>query len=222
MAKTISYNHPSPHLFEVLRFVALCLSKIFWRIRFEGTENIPQSLESGLLVAPNHQTYIDPVWVTIPVKRKFRYMAWEAAFKWRFIGGLIRRMGAFPVKTADTKGGKLEAMKKAMECLRDGAALIVFPEGEREFADGKLLPFKQGAVRLAMETGVPILPVTIIGGNKIWAQGMKYPHFKKVKIYYHPIISVPKPAKKEDLHQHLNKFNEQLAAIIASKLENKS
>jgi 1-acyl-sn-glycerol-3-phosphate acyltransferase len=101
--------------------------------------------------------------------------------------------------------------------LREGSALIIFPEGEREFSDGKLLPFRQGAVRLAMDTEVPILPVTISGANKIWAQGMKYPHFGKVKIFYHPPIDVPKPAKKEDLHEHLEKFNAQLAEIIRSK-----
>ena len=218
MKKTNFYKHPSPILFETLRIVALCISKICWRIKFEGTENIPQNQSGGLLIAPNHQTYIDPVWVTLPVKRKFRYMAWDAAFKWFFVGGLIRRLGAFPVKTASTRGGKFEAMKNAMECLREGATLVVFPEGEREFSDGELLKFRQGAVRLAMETEVPILPVTIIGANKVWAQGMKYPNFGKVKIYYHPPITVTKPANKEDLHEHLEKFNEQLAAIIRSKL----
>ena len=216
--KTNFYKHPSPILFEILRIVALCISKICWRIKFEGTENIPQNQSGGLLIAPNHQTYIDPVWVTLPVKRKFRYMAWDAAFKWFFVGDLIRRLGAFPVKTASTRGGKFEAMKNAMECLREGATLVVFPEGEREFSDGELLKFRQGAVSLAMETEVPILPVTIIGANKVWAQGMKYPNFGKVKIYYHPPITVTKPANKEDLHEHLEKFNEQLAAIIRSKL----
>lgn len=219
MQKTNLYKHPSPILFETLRIVALIISKICWRIKFEGTENIPQNLAGGLLVAPNHQTYIDPVWVTLPVKRKFRYMAWDVAFGWFFIGSLIQKLGAFPVKTAAFKGGKLDAMKKALKFLREGATLVVFPEGEREFADGELLPFRSGACRLAMETGVLILPVTISGANKIWAQGRKYPRFGKVKIYYHPPITIPKPEKKEDLHEHLEKFNAQLAAIIRSKMD---
>ncbi len=213
-------KHPSPILFEICRFIGWAISKIAWRIEFHGTENIPPENGKGLLLAPNHQTYIDPGWVTLPVKRKFRYMAWDAAFEWFFVGGLMRRLGAFPVKTAKDKGGKLDAMKKSLKFLREGATLVVFPEGEREFSDGELLPFREGAIRLAMETETPILPVTISGANKIWAQGMKYPRFGKVKIFYHPPLLIPKPDKKNDLHAHLDKFNTQLAAIINSKLDN--
>lgn len=206
-------------VFETLRYTALIISKTFWRIEFLGTENIPQNLKSGLLIAPNHQTYIDPVWVTLPVKRKFRYMAWDRTFEWFFVGRLIRYLGAFPVKTdlRDTTG-KMEAMKKALKCLREGATLVVFPEGERAFADGELLPFRPGAVRLAMETGTPILPVTVRGGNKIWPQGVKYPHLGKVEIIYHPLLEIPKPLKKEDLHRHLDKMTGRLAEIIRSAI----
>lgn len=212
-------SNPSPLVFEFLRYTALLISKIFWRIEFKGTENIPQNLAGGLLVAPNHQTYIDPVWVTLPVKRKFRYMAWDEIFNWFLIGKLARYLGAFPVKTARFAFvGKLGAMKKALKCLREGATLMVFPEGEREFADGEFLPFQPGAVRIAMEAGVPVLPVTVRGGNKVWAQGMKYPRPGKVEIIYHPLLKIPKPAKKEDLHRHLSEMTERLVEIIRSAL----
>ncbi len=172
-----------------------------------------------MIIAPNHQTYIDPVWVTLPVKRKFRYMAWDKVFEWFFVGKLIRYLGAFPVKTARFhKGGKFDATKKALKYLREGATLVIFPEGERELADGEFLPFRTGAVRIAMEAGVPILPVTVRGGNKIWAQGMKYPHLGKVEIIYHPILEIPKPDKKENLHLHLDKMTEQLAETIRSAM----
>ena len=70
--------------------------------------------------------------------------------------------------------------------------MIIFPEGEREFADGKLLPFKQGAARLAVQAGVGILPVTISGGDRIWPQGQKYPKiFRRAVITYHPTIEIP-------------------------------
>jgi 1-acyl-sn-glycerol-3-phosphate acyltransferase len=208
-------EYPSPFVFESLRYLALFISKILWRIEFHGTENIPQNLKGGLLIAPNHQTYIDPVWVTLPVKRKFRYLAWDELFKRFLIGKLIRYLGAFPVKTVRySTSGRFDAMRKALRYLREGATLVVFPEGEREFADGKLLPFRTGAVRIAMEAGVPILPVTVRGGNKVWSQGMKYPGFGKVEIIYHPLIQIPKPAKKKDLHTHLDKMTEKLAEII--------
>lgn len=143
-------------------------------------------------------------------------MAWDAAFDWFFVGGLMLRLGAFPVNTTG-KRGKLDALKKALKYLRAGDTLIVFPEGEREFADGEFLPFKPGAAWLAMEAGVPILPVTIRGGNRVWAQGVKYPRPGKVEIIYHPPVEVPKPENKTDLDGHLEKINQKLAEIIGSE-----
>lgn len=65
---------------------------------------------------------------------------------------------------------------------------MVFPEAAREFADGKLLPFKTGAAKLALQSDVPILPVTIRGANRVWAREMKYPRFAKIEIVFHPIL----------------------------------
>ncbi len=102
-----------------------------------------------------------------------------------------------------------------MQVLRDGAALIIFPEAEREFSDGKMMPFKSGAVRLAMDAEVPILPVTIIGGNKVWAQDLRIPRFGKVEIIYHPIIKIVKPEIATDLRIYIEEQNSKLARIIS-------
>lgn len=198
------------------RFIGLTASKILWRIEFQGLENVPKDLKTGLIIAPNHQTYVDPVWVCLKLKRKFRFMAWDEIFTWFFIGRLIKYLGAFPVGL--NRKGFVKASRKALQVLREGATLIIFPEGEREFSDGKMLSFKPGAVRLAMEAEVPILPVTIRGANKIWAQDMKYPRFGKVEIIYHPIFEVPKPANDEDIHAHIKELNARLFEIISSKL----
>jgi 1-acyl-sn-glycerol-3-phosphate acyltransferase len=203
--------------FESARYFVWFVSKIAWRIEFRGTENIPQKSDGGLLVVANHQTYLDPAWITLPVRRKFRYMAWDKAFDWFLIGKIIRYLGAFPVKTTDSPV-KLDAMKKALKVLREGSTLMIFPEAEREFADARLLPFKPGAVRIAMEAGVPILPVTVRGGNRVWAQGMKYPRFGKIEIIYHPLFTVSKPAKKADIDSHVEKITAELVGIVEAGL----
>jgi 1-acyl-sn-glycerol-3-phosphate acyltransferase len=145
-------------------------------------------------------------------------MAWDAAFEWFFVGNLMRRLGAFPVRTAERQGGKLEAMKNALRFLRGGSALVIFPEGGREFPDGQLLPFKPGALRIAMEAGVPVLPVTIRGGNKVWTHGMKYPKLGKVEIIYHPSFKVSKPKRKADLDECVENLNKRLAEIIGNSI----
>ncbi len=197
-------RYPAPFLVTVLRAVAYILSKAFWHVTYIGRENIPLS-HSGLLVASNHQTYLDPIWMCPPLgTRKFSFMAWDQVFEWKLIGPLIKYLGAFPVSPGTS--GALDAMRDALDALNDGAALIVFPEGERETADGRLRPFKPGIIGIAIHAGVPILPVTIIGGNRIWPRGNKYPRFfRRVRVVYHPLIRVGNETQLEhrkvlDLH----------------------
>lgn len=214
--KSANFQHPPNFVIKVLQAIGWCLSKLCWRIKFQGLENIPDESEGGLLIAANHQTYMDPVWVCLKVDRAFRFMAWDEIFNWFLIGRFIRYLGAFPVGL--NRRGFVKATRVARQVLHDGATLVIFPEGEREFSDGKLLPFKVGAIRLVMETGVPILPVTIRGANRIWAQDMKFPRPGKVEIIYHPVFRVPKPQLHEDIHAHIRKYNEQLMQIISSQL----
>lgn len=192
-------------------------SKLLWQIKYRNTENIPQDLETGLLITPNHQTYFDPFWVAVPIKRKMRFMAWADTLGWPVVGPLIRYLGSFPV-TYDVAGTK-NALKEALRSLRDGATLTIFPEGGREFENGEMLEFKPGAVRIAMQAGVPILPVTIKGAHKIWAREVKKPRFfQKVEIIYHPVFEVPALPEGADLREHLDEVTERLRKIIASAL----
>ncbi len=214
--KAVTRKYPPPFVIDAVRYFVHGISKILWRIEYHDRENIPKNLKSGLLIVANHQTYFDPFWICAPMRRKFRFMAWDKAFDWFFVGWLIRYLGSFPV---DTKRGTTKSvLRESFTALKEGATLVMFPEGAREFPDGKLLEFKTGALRIAMEAGVPVLPVTVRGGNRVWSQTMKYPHFPKVEIFYHPLFEVPKPAADEDLHEHLKKMTARLALIISSKL----
>ncbi len=218
MENSVSNKYPSPIAVWSVQYFALFASKLLWFIRYRNKENIPKKLDCGLLIAPNHQTYIDPVWICAPINRKFRFMAFDKAFNWFLIGKIIKYLGAFPVGLEGSETRK--AWREAKKALKDNATLIVFPEGAREFSDGKMFPFKSGAIRLAMETGVPILPVTVRGANKIWAQGMKYPKFfRRVEIIYHPLFEVPKPLETEDLREHIQKFTDKLSKIIGTELK---
>ena len=212
MKRQIQDKYPSQLVVDALRLIAYVISKTFWFIRYNGRENIPVDAFGGFLIAANHQTYIDPVWICLPMRRRFRFMAFDKAFEWRFIGPLISYLGAFPVSME--VGGTLKAMKEALKALRDGAALTVFPEGAREFADGEMFPFKTGAVRIALQAGVPILPVTVRGGNRIWPQKQRYPRlFRRVEITYHPILHVTEDETLE-LHENLDYWTEKLKEII--------
>jgi len=186
---TASFKYPSLLVMDLLRLIGYTISKILWLLRYEGVKNIPPNDSPPFLVVSNHQTYIDPVWVCLPMRRRIRYMAFAPAFEWRIVGPLIRYIGAFPV-LSDPRFA-VTAMKEAVRSLRDGAILTIFPEGAREFADGEMMEFKTGAVRIALDANVPVLPVTISGANRIWPQKQKYPRlFRRVTVKYHPLVDV--------------------------------
>jgi 1-acyl-sn-glycerol-3-phosphate acyltransferase len=209
-------KYPSQIVVDLLRLTGYLISKTFWFIRYHGRENIPDKSFGSFLIAANHQTYIDPVWICLPMRRRFAFMAVHQAFGWPVIGPLIAYLGAFPVSME--VGGTLRAMKRALKALRDGAALTVFPEGERAFEDGMLLEFKTGAVRIALQAGVPILPVTISGGNRIWPQKQRYPHlFRRVDLTYHPLLVVEE-SNELDARETLDQFTARLEEIIESSI----
>ncbi|MBK9214428.1 MAG: 1-acyl-sn-glycerol-3-phosphate acyltransferase [Chloracidobacterium sp.] len=214
MAEAATDADPPRIVNWLARAITWLVSKPLWFIRFSGLEHIPARGSGAYLIAANHQTYIDPGWIGIPIKHPMRFMAWDAAFEWRFIGPLIAYLGAFPVSLET--GGTIRAMKQALRSLRSGAALVVFPEGARETPDGEMLPFKSGVVRIAIQAGVPILPVTIRGGNRIWPRDWKYPRFfRRVTVTYHPLMHVTEDASIEP-HENLDRWTARLKKVIES------
>src|ERR1044071_5745915 len=145
-------------MLNFIKFLAFPIFKILFAVEHHGVENIPK--EGAVILAGNHPSYLDPLLVALPVKRVIRYMAWDALFKVPLLGLIIRMLGAFPV---DIRKGKGEsAFHEACRVLRNGDALGIFPEGQRS-ADGPMGQLKTGAARLAIETGAPIVPVSIGG-----------------------------------------------------------
>ncbi len=199
-----------------VRLFVRTASRVLWRIRYRGLDNVRNLPDGALLIVSNHQTYMDPFWICSPLKRKFRFMAWDKAFDWPGIGHVIKFLGSFPVNTAT--GRTKTALRESLAALRDGATLMVFPEGVREFSDGKMLEFKTGAARIAVAAGVPVLPVTVRGANRIWPQDYKFPRFRQVEVVFHPVMKIEKPADGEVSREFLEIETERIASIIRAAL----
>lgn len=197
----------------MLRHLGIPLSRLLWKLNFKGTQNIPPK-NKGIIIAANHQAYLDPFWISLPIARPIRYLAWNEAFSWPLIGKLLTLVGAWPIRLEKSSP---QAIRRSVNWLKSGGALVIFPEGERCFSDGEMRRFKAGAVRLAVETGIPILPVTIKGANKVWPRDYSYPHLGKVEIIYHPVQYYVVP-KDEDLKAYVKKETEVLEKMIASAL----
>jgi 1-acyl-sn-glycerol-3-phosphate acyltransferase len=201
-------------MIEICRPIVAIIVRLLWRVNWIDKENIP--LTGGLIIASNHQTYIDPFWISCPVKRPVRYLAWDAAFNWPIAGWCMRMLGAWPLQL---EGSDPKPIRRSLQWISDGGAVVIFPEGGRGNADGSMRKFKPGAVRMALEAGVPILPVTIRGGHRVWPLGFRLPRLRPVEVIYHPLFTM-KHHPDEDLRAFARAENGRLQEIINGPLNN--
>ena len=190
---------------DVCRPGVRAVARLYFGLRLTGTEHIPRL--GPVVIVPNHQTYADPVLVTIPVRRPIYYMAWNRLFDIRGLNWMIRRLRAFPVQIESRDP---RATREAVRLLQAGEAVMIFPEGSRSL-DGRVGRFKPGAFRLAVSLGVPILPVTIAGGHEAWPPGRALPRRGKMTITYHPLIY---PGADGDARAAARELAEQTRAVI--------
>lgn len=174
--------------------VALTLFRILgFRFTIRGTEHIPAS--GGAVLAANHVSYFDFMFVGLPAhyrgRRLVRFMAKQAVFDNPVAGPLMRGMHHIPV---DRSAGAA-AYQAAVDALQRGELVGVFPEStiSRAFVPRAL---KTGAARMALEAGVPLIPVVVWGGHRVWTTGRR-PALRRgvpVVIEVGPPLEVPPAA----------------------------
>jgi 1-acyl-sn-glycerol-3-phosphate acyltransferase len=197
---------------DLLRPVVGLMGRGFWNLKQRGLDNIPQ--KGGLLIASNHQSYLDPFLISVPINRPLRFLAWNEALEWPVAGRMMKLMGAWPLQI---QGSDPAAIRRSIQWLRDGGALVIFPEGGRGLPNGSMVRFKGGAARLALEAEVPILPVTIRGANRVWPAGRLVPRMGRIEVVYHPLHHV-KQNEGEETRECARRESEKLAEIIRSVL----
>lgn len=140
-------------------FAAKVLRRLFsvtFNVEIDGIENIP--CDRTFIVAPNHLSNFDPPVLGVFMPMQMTYMAKDTLFKVPLLGGIIRALGAFPVKKGKSD---IAAVRTAIKILRENKCLVIFPEGRRSRTPGVLGEGKQGAVLIALKAKVGILPVGI-------------------------------------------------------------
>ncbi len=146
-----------PIVYWLVRGVLQPLILIYFRATRIGRDHVPKS--GGVLLAPNHRSFLDPFLVAICSPRPSYFMAKQELFQKRWQGWLLNCLGAFPVKRGEADE---EAMKTSRMLLERGEMVLVFPEGTR-IRKGSLGKAKRGVGRLALETGVPVVPIAVLG-----------------------------------------------------------
>ncbi len=148
------------------------------RGRVYGVDHVP--LLGGVLLACNHQSFLDPVLATLALPRECTYMARDTLFVNPLFRRLIESLNAFPVRRGESD---VAAMKAALQRLGNGAALTTFPEATRT-EDGRVRLIKPGVIVIARKARVPIVPVAIEGAFDAWPRHQKLPRCARVWVEY--------------------------------------
>lgn len=157
------------------------------KLIIEGSENILK--DKSYVVVANHQSQIDIPILVMAVRTNLRIIAKKELFKIPFLGWGMKAVGMLEVDRSNHKQS-IETLKKAENIVKEQhLSVLVFPEGTRS-PDGKIHPFKKGPFVLSINTGLPILPVSVSGTGHITPKGKLQINRGRVKIIIHPPIPV--------------------------------
>lgn len=153
--------------YTVCRFLVLIAYKVVFRLRATDVGNVPA--RGPVLLAANHQSYLDPPAIAIQVpQRHMAFVARASLFKSVF-GWIIANLNAIPLKD---DAGDAGAIKEVLRRLDAGQAVLIFPEGSRS-RDGNVHDFKRGVALLVKRAKCPVIPVAIAGAFERWPIGQR-------------------------------------------------
>ena len=149
--------------YRIAWLVLNVIEKVLFGFVVKGRERVPMT--GGVVIASNHISYCDPPVLGSGVPREMHYLAKEELFKNPVFGGMIRSYNAIPLKRS---GGDVGALRKAVRLIRQGRAVLMFPEGTRSLS-GRLLKPKAGVGMIGSLTSAPVVPAYVEGTNDLGA-----------------------------------------------------
>src|SRR5579875_3030789 len=155
----------------VLKVVLTPILLILYRVRVEGRSNVPR--KGPVILASNHQSFIDSIFLPLCVNRRVTFVAKAEYFENWKTAWFFRAVGMIPLKR---EGGSASerALGAAREVLMSGGVLGIYPEGTRS-PDGRLYKGHTGVARLAMQCGAPVVPVAQFGTTEVQPIGANLP-----------------------------------------------
>jgi 1-acyl-sn-glycerol-3-phosphate acyltransferase len=190
--------------------IALAIAGV--RIVMEDEENIPAG---ACLFMANHTSAVDPVVVFVALPRRVGFLAKREVFRMPLIGWAMRLAGFIPVDRSSREAAAASA-DVAVEQLRGGASMVIYPEGTRS-PDGKLLPFKRGGFLMAIRGRRPVVPMTITGAERVLPKGHAWIRPGEVRLKFHPAIDVS-AYREEDRENLLVRVREVIAGGLAKEM----
>lgn len=201
-------------IYDFVRVILTIPVTLIYRTRAIGVENVPRT--GPVVLAPNHFSQMDHFFAAVYLRRKVQFMAKSQLFKNPAIKFIFRRGGVFPVRRGHHDE---EAFKTAHAILGRGGTVLMYAEGGRS-RSGDLGEPKRGIGKIALESGVPIVPVAIHGSAHV--RGWRRFQFPKVTIQYGEPVTFPAKAdsSREEQQQVANQVFDRVRAMYVDLEEN--
>lgn len=178
-------------------------AKLFFGLRTHNRHAVPMS--GPVVILSNHQSHLDPPLVGGSTRRQLSYLARDTLFKGA-LGPLIRSYDAVPV---DREGTGLAGIRATLRRLKQGGAVLLFPEGTRT-EDGSLQELKPGFIALVRRSKATVIPLGMDGPFDAWPRGAKFPKpFRRIAMHYGEPINPEKVSQIND---------EELLALVANRI----
>ena len=172
-AAVLTTKTPTYHLCRVLS--ALAFSTLF-RARFEQPHHLPSS--GGALIVSNHQSYLDIPLLSVVTRRHVSFVARDSLAEAKWLAFVMRECGAVLIQRGKPDR---KALREMVAHLEAGDVVSVFPEGTRT-RDGRVQPFRHGALLAARMAKVPIVPAGLRGTFEAWPRGASRPRASRVAV----------------------------------------
>ena len=184
-------------MYKALRIILNLFFKSFFGLEVRGTENIPK--EGGFLLCGNHVSGFDPLVIACPkAVPPVCFMAKAELLNNGFIRWLAGKVNIVPIKRGE---GDLGAMRKAIELVKGGNPLVIFPEGTRS-KDGRLGEGKNGAALIARRSGCAVVPCAVNGKPRL---------FKKIRVVYRKPVNLDKYFEEKNLEGATGEIMKEIA-----------
>jgi 1-acyl-sn-glycerol-3-phosphate acyltransferase len=193
---TLITGNPDALYGAAMKAVRLVLRIVGIRVRAEGLENVPKGV---CILAANHISAIDPLTFIPVIPRRVAILAKKELFRIPILSRAMRLAQFVAVDRADRESAAA-SVEVAVQRLKQGLSLAVYPEGTRS-PDGRLRPFKRGTFVMAISAGVPIVPVSIAGAQKLMQKGSWMIRAGEVVIRFGPAVDASEytPDRRDEL-----------------------
>jgi 1-acyl-sn-glycerol-3-phosphate acyltransferase len=165
------------------------------KIVLRGMENLRQG--QSYIFMSNHVSNLDPPVLIPSIPGRCSVLVKKELFRTPILGTGMHQADLVPVDRSDREAA-IESVRAATEVLKKGLHMVIYPEGTRS-SDGRLLPFKKGPFHLAMDSGVPVIPVTLLGTFESWPKTRFALRKGTATVIFHPAIDPHNYADREAL-----------------------